>query len=1001
MKQFGTIFGILLFLVCVSSTSGQQSVADTRYALKLLDELPPDVQTLPNCILVKFARHSEHLLHQNFVGISSLTPLLTHYGVTTMTQMYPRHESHFTASGAEIALQRMYRLDFSGDEDPIDVARAFCMHPDIEYAEPEIVHSILYTPDDPRLSQQYALSLVKAMDAWDITTGSEDIVIAIVDSGVRWTHEDLYANIWINPAEDINGDGIFQPWPVTDTINGISGDLDGIDNDGNGYIDDVIGIDFVGPSPVGGGTYYDHDPDPTPRGNPHGTHVAGIAAARGDNGKGIAGLAYTCRIMSIKCAPDVNIPSIIRGYDGIVYAADNGAHVINCSWGGGGYMQSQAERIQYANSKGAIVIAAAGNSGNERVHTPAAYPNVLSVANTGPEDKIHTSSTYGPWVDVSAPGANILSCVISSDSAYASFTGTSMASPLVAGLAGLIRSRFPEFSPEQVFEQIRVTADNIDDLQATRYRRKIGRGRINAYRALTEQSPGVRLVDWNWDDAPFGNADGFADRGERIAITMRWKNVLAPTQNAVIRLSSPNPLVTIEQGEFFVGRIETLSEISNEAQPFIIVLADEYAPNDQVDLTYEIEDGSYTDHGGVFFIQQPTYRDHDINDILVTLTNDGNIGFDDMTGIRGSGFRYKGAENVLFEGALMVGGIVNYTPLVVDVARSGSTQQLRDFESESLYDIWKPGKVAEQQGSGLFMDLGARLADRLQTEISLASFAFTREEARNMVFLRYRVENISANLQEQVHAGLFFDWDIGVNSRTDIAIFNDSLRLALCFDTTGNPRVETRVGVLPLAQEFPVTYWGINNGDSDDSLRIGIYNGFTKAEKWKALTTGVIQPVTNITDVSYVIGNALGDMQPGDTVVLGFALIAGHSIEEITDAVPIARAIWDTLVSHSDPTPVETMAAPPMLPKILSLSPHPLLSGDAELRVESLLPSAGAVTLRVHDLLGRLRYTSQSIEASAGRMQHAFRLPSLSPGSYVLTVTQRAHTAAIPFLVVQ
>ncbi|PLX32156.1 MAG: hypothetical protein C0600_03520, partial [Ignavibacteria bacterium] len=323
--------------------------------------IPQDAEFVPNSVIVKFHASAANTLSKHSAGLPAAAPLLTRFGVHTMKQMFPKHESTWLAGGEEIALQRMYRIEYSEAVSPLEVARAFAALPGVQYAEPEIVQKLVYTPDDPRLGEQYALSLVEAEKAWDLTTGSEDIVIGIVDSGIKLDHEDLKDRIWVNPGEDIDQDGVYT-----------EADIDSIDNDNNGYIDDIVGIDLVGPTLVMGGTYYDNDPDPTPRGHPHGTHVAGIAAASGDNGKGIAGLAYNCRVMAVKCGSDVYAPSILRGYDGIVYAADNGAHVINCSWGGGGYLESQKEMIDYAISKGAIVVVAAGNTGSESVHTPGA-----------------------------------------------------------------------------------------------------------------------------------------------------------------------------------------------------------------------------------------------------------------------------------------------------------------------------------------------------------------------------------------------------------------------------------------------------------------------------------------------------------------------------------------------------------------------------------------------------------------------------------------------------
>ena len=955
----------------------------------LLDQLPPDTEFEPGVIVVKFVRERTQQLSKHQVAIPSLQPLLARYGVRTMTQMYPSHETRFRKDGSEIALQRLYRLEFEEAVSPLEVARAFAALPDVEYAEPEIVQKLYFTPNDPRFGEQYQHVNVEAEKAWDISTGDSTVVIAIVDSGVLWNHEDLYENMWVNPGEDIDHDGLYT-----------AADIDSVDNDGNGYVDDVVGVDLVGKSALSGGTYQDGDPSPTTKGHPHGTHVAGIAAARGDNGKGVAGLAMHCRIMAVKCAPDTYSPSITRGYDGIVYAADNGADVINCSWGGPGYLESQKERIDYAISKGAIVVAAAGNDGIERVGTPGAYPNVLCVANTDAQDKINPSSTYGPWVDVSAPGTAILSSVITTPSTYQKFTGTSMASPLVAGLAGLVKSVFPSYTPEQIFEQIRVTSDPIDNLQASRLHNKIGRGRINAYRALTEHSPAVRLVDWSWSDVEYGNGDGIPDQGEKLTIRMRWKNLLQPTTNAMITLSVENGGHSVEQAGFAAGSIPTFGEVSNDAAPFVLQLADTSAPNGQVDRLYTLEDGEYADQGGVFFIQQPSYRDHDINDIRMTLTNDGNLGFDDMDGILGSGFRYKGSESVMFEGAFMLGAIVNQLPFVVDVARTGASNQNEDFEGEQLYNIVTPGPIAPQQGYGHFEDTNAPLSYRVQTDVTQRSYAFTDEETRNIVFVRYDVTNVSTNVQERMHAGLFFDWDISANSQSDYALYNDSLKMAICLDSTGSPRVPVVVGVLPLSTEVGVTYWGINNRDIDDSLRIGIYNGFSKEEKWKALSQGIILPKSDITDVSQVISSGPANLEPGDTLVLGFALIAGETIRQVTDAVPHARDVWSNLLRPIDITPATAPPRPSSL-RIISAAPQPLRGGET-LRLEIDVPAAEAVTVDLCDISGRFLLRCSDAEHGSGPQSLELSLPRLSAGAYLLRLHgERSGSAVLPLRILR
>ena len=366
-------------------------------------------------------------------------------------------------------------------------------HKDVLFAEPLAIDRSFYTPNDPYLGQQWALTKIQAYAAWDIETGSEDIIIGIVDSGVKWNHPDLAANMWINTAEL---PGITINWE-TGTITG----GDGIDNDGNGKVDDIMGWDFY--SSTGGGQ--SNNPFQNFNGSTHGTHVAGCAAAVGDNGVGVAGPAYNCKILATKHSPyNSNTTSIYNGYDGIYYMADTGAHIINCSFGGGGNSGVANTSINYAVNHGSLVVVAAGNNGTGSHSSgqdlaavpvyPALATNAFTVANTTTNDTKASSSNYGIAVDVSAPGSSIYSTYYNSSggNTYNNLSGTSMASPIVAGVAALLKSQDPSLTVAELKALLKDTADPIDNLNPS-YTGKLGTGRVNAYSGVLAAIPALSI----------------------------------------------------------------------------------------------------------------------------------------------------------------------------------------------------------------------------------------------------------------------------------------------------------------------------------------------------------------------------------------------------------------------------------------------------------------------------------------------------------------------------
>jgi thermitase len=332
-------------------------------------------------------------------------------------------------------------------------------NPAIEWAEPNYTFKLDATPNDPyyQTNQASYLSRLEMPAAWVYTTGRSDVVIAVIDTGVNLNHPDLAAGIWTNPGE------------IPDN---------GIDDDTNGFIDDVHGWNFAD----GTNTIYDN--------HGHGTHVAGIAAARINNSIGIAGMAGGATIMPLDVFP---LPAygtyedLIRA---IIYATDNGARVINMSLGATSYSLGEEAAVDYAWNRGVVVVAAAGNNNNNAYHYPAAHHNAIAVAATTASDTRAGFSTYGDFIDVAAPGVGVYSTLTSGG--YGPMNGTSMASPHVAGLAALLFSLDPRLTNAQVRALIET---NVDDLGTLGWDVYFGSGRINARKALAAAAP-PPLGEW-------------------------------------------------------------------------------------------------------------------------------------------------------------------------------------------------------------------------------------------------------------------------------------------------------------------------------------------------------------------------------------------------------------------------------------------------------------------------------------------------------------------------
>ena len=361
-------------------------------------------------------------------------------------------------------LSAVYKLKFSPDADVASMARNFGKDPLVEYAQPNYIKrpcsEISGELNDFFYEDQWALRAIDALDAWKIEKGSSDVIIAIVDSGVDYNHEDLKPRIWINPGE-IDGNGL--------------------DDDENGYVDDIRGWDFVDspylPADV---DQLDRDNDPMDE-NGHGTHVSGIAAAVPNNSKGIAGITWNCRIMALRGGGDFFEDDDLSA--AIVYAADNGAHVINMSWGGEELSYIIRDALEYAYDRGCVLVGAAGNDDRPAVIYPAIHKNVIAVGATDKFDRKAHFSNYGPGLDIVAPGHRVFGTTLGNR--YSDWSGTSMAAPVVSGVVALMLSRRPGLTNDEVAQILRFSADEVDDPLLE------GIGRVNAANALAVASSPV------------------------------------------------------------------------------------------------------------------------------------------------------------------------------------------------------------------------------------------------------------------------------------------------------------------------------------------------------------------------------------------------------------------------------------------------------------------------------------------------------------------------------
>ncbi|MBK8824489.1 MAG: S8 family serine peptidase [Anaerolineales bacterium] len=430
-------------------------------------------------------------------------------------------------------LTRFYRVQLGSGADVPGAAKTLAALPEVTSAEPdyiafpaevpasEYVPSSIYsttplTINDPLYAEQWGLTKINIEGGWSSTVGSPTVSIAIVDSGIDLTHVDLAGNLWINPGEIANN---------------------GLDDDSNGFIDDVNGWNFVS-----GNKDIADD-------NGHGTLVTGVAAAVGGNAQGIVGACPQCSIMTVKVMQASGTANYSDVAAGILYAAQKGAKVINLSLGGYANSNILKNAIDTAaNTYGAVIVAGAGNDNLTTAFYPAAYDNVLAVAGTQNDDTKAATSNYASWVDVSAPGAVIKTTALGGG--WVDQSGTSFAAPFASGLAGLLRTLHPDWGQATIRSQIVHTADNINGVNPT-YIGMLGSGRINAGGAMQTPHPVLRVAEYSVNGLTSGRPILGASSSMIVTLNNDWWD----SPNVTGTLSTTDPHVSITNGSASFGTI--------------------------------------------------------------------------------------------------------------------------------------------------------------------------------------------------------------------------------------------------------------------------------------------------------------------------------------------------------------------------------------------------------------------------------------------------------------
>ena len=874
---------------------------------------------VPNTLVLKLKSEFQNEIHEGEFQSKDLKAFADRMGVSSLERIFPQHQ---TAARAEQSLANIYLLKYESSF-PAGKLISYLKSKNIfEYVEPKSIPKIVFTPNDPLFSQQNHLDSISAPAAWDLSKASSDQVIAIIDTGVEDDHPDLQTKIFVNLADPINGQ----------------------DDDNDGFVDNNLGWNFVQKN--GNVEYTDSD---------HGVHVVGIAAAGTNNGTGVSGVGFDARLMILKAGERLDITN---GYEAIVYAADHGADVINCSWGEyyPSYMAKDA--VDYAISKGSIIVAAAGNDGDPDPFYPAAFPEVMAVAALNNDGSKAGISNFGNWIDLGAPGVQIRSTV--GGKAYNTNSGTSMSAPMVSGVLSLLKEYRPNLTTDELKAVVINSADDKYHLPVNLpWKSWLGTGRLNAEKALNmADSATLELLDYSLSD----EGDNWFAPGDTIRLFLEVQALVANSDfiSVQTRIQDTNIYAHVVSSNTFSPSTRG-QKVNNLGFEHEFVLG-QYVPiNHRLSIEVLLANQVDTVRRWIELPLNTSYINVEENKLKLTYTSQGLIGYNRYSEQEGDGFSFEGGVSLLYEGGFALGFKKSSENVVLDRLRGFNDVGETDWRSTDFVRRDPNSDACSTYASGGFMD-----QVNYDIQVKQRTWACNTSALDQSIFLEYIVFNNSMETYSGLYGAMFTDYDIG-DFDLNKGNFDGQRFLSYTYSTEAEDS-GLYVGLQLIEPDVYRTYFISHEAGGEGGVDLVDADVFISDEKYEVMVGGKLSAGLNSsTDVFQEVSSGPYSLASGDSLNFVFAMIVGKSLQELQERADSTYASVKGQLPASLEDAVESSKA--------KIWPNPFSDW---LNVE--LTAQGSFELRLFDLLGKKVFEFRTKNSES----HQVDVPSLENGLYIV-----------------